>query len=128
VERFSIVVPALLPLFFAYVGVRTQLTLLSDVSSVLVCIGVVIVATLGKLGGSAFAARATGMTWREALTIGALMNTRGLMELVALNIGYDLGILTPAIFAILVVMALVTTMLTGPLLTVFGRGLRVSSV
>jgi Kef-type K+ transport system membrane component KefB len=79
------------------------------------------VATLGKLGGSAFAARATGMAWREALTIGALMNTRGLMELVALNIGYDLGILTPAIFAILVVMALVTTMLTGPLLTLFGR-------
>jgi len=121
VERFSIVVPALLPLFFAYVGVRTQLTLLSDATGVLVCLGVVVVATLGKLGGSAFAARATGMAWREALTIGALMNTRGLMELVALNIGYDLGILTPAIFAILVVMALVTTMLTGPLLTVFGQ-------
>jgi Kef-type K+ transport system membrane component KefB len=77
------------------------------------------VAILGKLGGSAAAARFTGMSWREALQLGALMNTRGLMELVALNIGYDLGILPPRIFTMLVIMALLTTMLTGPLLTMF---------
>ena len=61
------------------------------------------------------------MSWRESLQLGALMNTRGLMELIALNLGYDLGILTPRIFTMLVIMALVTTMLTGPLLTLFGR-------
>jgi len=121
VERFAIVVPALLPLFFAYIGVRTEITLLHDASSILACLAVIAVATLGKLGGSALAARWTGTPWRDALALGALMNTRGLMELVALNIGYDLGILTPAIFAILVVMALVTTIATGPLLKLFYR-------
>jgi Kef-type K+ transport system membrane component KefB len=119
VERFSIVTPALLPLFFAYIGVRTQITLLHDTTSLGACIAVILVATLGKLGGSAIGARITGMPWRDALAIGALMNTRGLMELIALNIGYDLGILTPSIFAILVVMALVTTIGTGPLLRLF---------
>jgi Kef-type K+ transport system membrane component KefB len=77
---------------------------------------VVLVASAGKLGGSALAARITGVPWREALQLGVLMNTRGLMELIAVNIAYDLGILTPAMFAILVVMALVATIATGPLL------------
>ena len=123
VERLGFVTPALLPLFFAYVGVRTELTLLLDVRSMLVCLFVIAVATAGKLGGSALAARVTGAAWRESLALGALMNTRGLMELIALNIGYDLGILTPAMFAILVLMALVTTAATGPLVTWFmGRG------
>jgi Kef-type K+ transport system membrane component KefB len=117
VDRLAFVTPALLPLFFAYVGVRTELTLLLDVRSLVVCLAVIGVATAGKLGGSAVAARATGTPWREALALGALMNTRGLMELIALNIAYDLGILTPAMFAILVVMALFTTAATGPLLT-----------
>lgn len=126
-ERFSVVVAALLPLFFAYVGVRTEIALLHDWSGVLVCLAVIAVATLGKLGGSSIAARLTGMPWRDALSLGALMNTRGLMELVALNIGYDLGILTPAIFAVLVVMALVTTIGTAPLLEVMRlRGSEVS--
>lgn len=116
-ERLSLITPALLPLFFAYVGVRTQLTLIHDASTLLVCAAVVIVATIGKLGGSAVAARITGAPWREALALGALMNTRGLMELIAVNIAYDLGILTPSMFAILVVMAIVATMATGPLLT-----------
>ena len=62
-----------------------------------------------------------GMGWRDALQLGALMNTRGLMELIALNIGYDLGILSPRIFTMLVIMALATTMLTGPLLSLFGK-------
>ncbi len=118
VENFSSVL--LLPLFFAYTGLRTQIGLLHDPQSWLLCLLIVAVATLGKLGGSAVTARFTGMGWRESLQLGALMNTRGLMELIALNIGYDLGILSPRIFAMLVIMALVTTMLTGPLLTLFG--------
>lgn len=109
----------LLPLFFAFTGLRTQIGLLGDLEGWLVCAAIVAVATLGKLGGSAVAARLTGMPWSDSLQLGALMNTRGLMELIALNIGYDLGILSPRIFAMLVVMALVTTLLTGPLLTLF---------
>jgi Kef-type K+ transport system membrane component KefB len=121
VDRLAIVSPALLPLFFAYTGLRTELTALGDVRSWAVCLAIIGVATAGKLGGSAVAARLTGMHWRDALSLGALMNTRGLMELVALNIGYDLGILTPAMFAIMVVMALVTTIATGPLLGLIER-------
>jgi Kef-type K+ transport system membrane component KefB len=122
VESFSAVL--LLPLFFAFTGLRTQIGLLADVRGWLLCLAIVGVATLGKLGGSAVAARFTGMGWRESLQLGALMNTRGLMELIALNIGYDLGVLSPRIFTMLVVMALTTTMLTGPLLTLFGRHAR----
>lgn len=118
VENFSTVL--LLPLFFAYTGLRTQIGLLDDLEGWLLCLLIIAVATLGKLGGSAVAARCTGMGWRDSLQLGALMNTRGLMELIALNIGYDLGILSPRIFAMLVIMALATTMLTGPLLTLFG--------
>jgi Kef-type K+ transport system membrane component KefB len=117
VENFSTVF--LLPLFFAFTGLRTQLGLLHDAQGWLVCLLIVAVATLGKLGGSAIAARFAGMGWGESLQLGALMNTRGLMELIALNIGYDLGILSPQIFTMLVIMALVTTVLTGPLLTLF---------
>jgi K+:H+ antiporter len=118
VENFSSVL--LLPLFFAFTGLRTQIGLLNDVQGWLLCLGIIAVATLGKLGGSAMAARWSGMNWSESLQLGALMNTRGLMELIALNIGYDLGILSPRIFTMLVIMALATTMLTGPLLTLFG--------
>jgi len=117
VESFSTVL--LLPLFFAFTGLRTQIGLLNDVQSWLICLAIIAVATFGKLGGSALAARLTGMNWSESLQLGALMNTRGLMELIALNIGYDLGIFSPRIFAMLVIMALVTTALTGPLLTFF---------
>jgi Kef-type K+ transport system membrane component KefB len=78
------------------------------------------VAIAGKLGGSTLAARWTGMSWHDALSIGALMNTRGLMELIALNIGYDLGILSPRLFAMMVLMALATTFMAGPLLWIFG--------
>lgn len=118
IENFSSVL--LLPLFFVFTGLRTQIGLLNDVEGWLICLAIIAVATLGKLGGSAVTARITGMNWRDSLQLGALMNTRGLMELIALNIGYDLGILSPRIFAMLVIMALVTTMLTGPLLTLFG--------
>ena len=119
VENFSSVL--LLPLFFAFTGLRTQIALLNDFSGWLVCIVIIAVATAGKLGGSAVTARLTGLQWREALQLEALMNTRGLMELIALNIGYDLGILSPRIFAMLVIMALATTLMTGPLFTLFGK-------
>ncbi|MGA3170801.1 MAG: cation:proton antiporter [Chthoniobacteraceae bacterium] len=119
VESFSSVL--LLPLFFAFTGLRTQFGLLHGAQAWLICGGIILVATLGKLGGGSLTARLTGMPWREALQLGALMNTRGLMELIALNVGYDLGILSPRIFTMLVVMALVTTAMTGPLLTLFGK-------
>jgi Kef-type K+ transport system membrane component KefB len=76
----------------------------------------VLIATVGKLGGTMLTARLTGVNWHDSFALGALMNTRGLVELIALNIGYDLGILSPRIFAMLVIMALVTTCMTGPLL------------
>ncbi|RYD27927.1 MAG: cation/H(+) antiporter [Verrucomicrobiaceae bacterium] len=124
IENFSSVL--LLPLFFAFTGLRTQVGLLNDWQGWLLCLGIIGVATVGKLGGSAVTARLTGMSWSDSLQLGALMNTRGLMELIALNIGYDLGILPPRIFTMLVIMALATTMLTGPLLTLFGSRRTVS--
>jgi Kef-type K+ transport system membrane component KefB len=111
---------ALLPLFFAFTGLRTQIGLLNDWQSWLACAGIIIVAIAGKLGGSALAARLSGMNWPDSLSIGVLMNTRGLMELVALNIGYDLGILPDRIFAIMALMALITTCMTAPLLSLIG--------
>jgi Kef-type K+ transport system membrane component KefB len=110
-----------LPVFFAFSGLRTQIGLLNGTRDWLICLVIIAVATAGKLGGSALAARLTGMKWRESLQLGALMNTRGLMELIALNIGYDMGILSQRIFTMLVIMALVTTIMTGPLVTFFGR-------
>jgi Kef-type K+ transport system membrane component KefB len=118
VESFSSVL--LLPLFFAFTGLRTQIGLLHDATGWFTCLCIILVATIGKLGGSAVAARLTGMEWNESLQLGALMNTRGLMELIAINIGYDLGILSPQIFTMLVIMALATTAMTGPLLTLLG--------
>jgi Kef-type K+ transport system membrane component KefB len=111
----------LLPLFFAFSGLRTHVGLLNDTTSWLVCLAIIGVATLGKLGGTMVTARLTGMNWNDSFALGALMNTRGLVELVALNIGYDLGILPPRIFAMMVLMALVTTFLTGPLLNLADR-------
>jgi len=108
---------ALLPLFFAFTGLRTQISLLNDWQSWLACAGIIAVAIAGKLGGSMMAARWSGMSWTDSVSIGVLMNTRGMMELVVLNIGYDLGILPGRIFAIMVLMALVTTCMTGPLLS-----------
>ena len=108
---------ALLPLFFVYTGLRTQVTLLNDWQSWALCGVIILVAIAGKLGGSMLMSRFTGMSWSQSFSIGALMNTRGLVELVVLNIGYDLGILSGRIFAMMVLMALVTTFMTGPLLS-----------
>lgn len=116
-DRLEMIVSILLlPLFFAFTGLRTQIGLLDDATSWLICLAVIAVAVAGKLGGSTLAARWTGMGWRDSFAVGALMNTRGLMELVVLNIGYDLGILSGKVFAVMVVMALATTFMTGPLL------------
>ena len=89
---------------------------MNDASAWLVCVGIICLATFGKLGGSSVVARLMGLNWHDAFSLGALMNTRGLVELIALNIGYDLGILSPAIFTMMVLMALVTTFMTSPLL------------
>jgi Kef-type K+ transport system membrane component KefB len=106
----------LLPIFFAYTGLRTQIGLL-DHGSLWIYTGLIILAaTVGKFGGASVAARASGLSWREASAIGILMNTRGLMELVILNIGRDLGVITDAVFAMMVIMAVVTTALTTPIL------------
>lgn len=106
----------LLPLFFAYSGLRTRIGLLDDAQDWAWCAVIIAVACLGKFGGSAIAARLVGLPWREAGAIGVLMNTRGLMELIVLNIGLDLGVLTPRLFTMMVIMALVTTWITSPLL------------
>jgi Kef-type K+ transport system membrane component KefB len=111
----DVVTVVLLPLFFAFSGLRTKIGLLDDAESWLACAAVVAVAVGGKLGGGTFAARLTGASWREATTIGVLMNTRGLMELVVLNVGLDLGVISDRVFAMMVVMALVTTWMTSPL-------------
>ncbi len=108
---------ALLPLFFAFTGLRTEINLLNDWNSWLMCAVIIAVAIAGKLVGSMLMARWTGMNWHDSFSIGVLMNTRGLMELVVLNIGYDLGILPARIFAIMVIMAIVTTSMAGPLLS-----------
>ncbi|MGQ3013929.1 MAG: cation:proton antiporter domain-containing protein, partial [Flavobacteriales bacterium] len=114
----------LLPLFFVFTGLRTQIGLLNDPYLWKVTALIIAVAVTGKFAGSAIAARIVGQNWKDSLTLGALMNTRGLMELVVLNIGYDLGVLTPEIFAMMVIMALVTTIMTGPALDLIGRVFR----
>ncbi len=114
----------LLPLFFAFTGLRTQIGLLSSWMDWLICGGLIAVAITGKLGGSMLAARFIGMSWKDAFSVGTLMNTRGLVELIVLNVGYDLGILSPRIFTMMVVMALVTTLMTGPVLSMLGFGWR----
>ncbi len=106
----------LLPLFFVFTGLRTQIGLIDDPHLWAVTGFIVLIAVTGKFVGSALAARYVRQSWKDSLTIGALMNTRGLMELVILNIGYDLGVLSPQIFAMMVIMALVTTIMTGPAL------------
>ncbi len=105
-----------LPLFFVYTGLRTEIGLLNNIGLWEICGLIILVAVVGKFVGSAFASKFVGHSWKDSLTIGALMNTRGLMELVVLNIGYDLGVLAPQIFAMMVIMALVTTFMTGPAL------------
>ena len=112
----DLVVVLLLPVFFAFTGMRTQIGLVHGTRDWMACILIIGVASLGKFGGSFLAARWTGSDWREAASLGVLMNTRGLMELIVLNIGLDLGVLSPVLFTMFVLMALVTTLVTTPIL------------
>jgi Kef-type K+ transport systems, membrane components len=119
IEDISMVM--LLPIFFVLTGLRTQIGLLNDSSLLGICLLIILLAIVGKFAGSAIAARISGESTYESLCIGALMNTRGLMELIILNIGYDLGILNAQVFTMMVIMALVTTFMTSPLLSLFNR-------
>jgi Kef-type K+ transport system membrane component KefB len=116
----TIVSILLLPLFFALTGMRTRLDLLSGASTWMWTAVVLIVAVAGKVGGAVLAARLTGQTWRDAMALGAMLNTRGLVELIVLNIAYSAHVFSPTLFTMLVVMALVTTMMTSPILNLLG--------
>jgi Kef-type K+ transport system membrane component KefB len=110
----------LLPLFFALTGMRTRLDLLTG-SRIWLWTGLVlVVAVAGKMGGAVLAARWTGQSWRDAAALGALLNTRGLVELIVLNIAYNAHVFSPTLFTMLVMMALVTTMMTTPMLNLLG--------
>lgn len=111
-----------LPVFFAFTGLRTEIGLLETLSDWGWCAVIIAVATLGKWGGTTMAARVLGLDWRTSGTLGILMNTRGLVELIVLNIGLDLGVITPRLFTMLVIMAVATTMMTSPVLTWILRG------
>ena len=114
----TITITLLLPLFFAFTGLRTNIGLLKGPQMWFYCGLIILVAAVGKLGGSMAAARWAGMPWREAAGLGTLMNTRGLMGLVILDIGLDIKIISPALFSMMVVMALVTTFMTTPVLEI----------
>jgi Kef-type K+ transport system membrane component KefB/nucleotide-binding universal stress UspA family protein len=122
----DLVLVLFLPLFFAFSGLRTQIGLLETARDWLFCGGIIGVACLGKFGGVTLAGRISGLPWRESSALGILMNTRGLVELVVLNIGLDLGVIGSKLFTMLVLMALVTTFMTTPLLDrVYPKHLRV---
>jgi Kef-type K+ transport system membrane component KefB len=112
----AVAVPVLLPLFFVQTGLRTDLGGLHRASEWLWAAAILAVAVAGKWGGAALAARTAGQDARSSLVIGTLMNCRGLTELIVLNIGYDMGVIGPEVFTMLVLMALVTTALTAPVL------------
>lgn len=110
----------LLPAFFVLAGTRTDVGLIHGTAAWGVCLLIVVVATVGKVGGSFLASRATGLPSREAVALGVLMNTRGLMEIIVLNIGLELGVISPTLFAMMVLMALATTFATAPALRWLG--------
>lgn len=117
----NLIVILFLPVFFATTGLKTQITLMNRPEHWLWCVVIILVASIGKIGGAGLSAKFTGFSWRDSGAIGILMNTRGLMELIVLNLGLELGILSPAIFAMFVVMAIVTTLMTTPLYVLVSR-------
>jgi Kef-type K+ transport system membrane component KefB len=117
----DITIVLFLPIFFAFTGLKTTIGLLTDGNLWGYCLLIISIAIIGKLGGAMFASRATGLAWREAGAVGILLNTRGLVELIILNIGLDAGIISPTVFTIMVLMALVTTGITTPLLQLIYR-------
>lgn len=123
VERIeSLSLALLLPLFFALIGLRTRIDLLSSRSALGYGLAILAIAVAGKLAGATFAAMATGLEWRDSLGLGILMNTRGLVELVILNAALDLGVCSPELFTMMVLMALITTFMTTPMLSLMGIG------
>jgi Kef-type K+ transport system membrane component KefB len=110
-----------LPAFFAFTGMRTEIGLMISWQDWAICSGIVAVATFGKFGGTYLAARVSGLPKPQSAALGILMNTRGLVELIVLNIGLDIGVLSPRLFTMLVIMALATTFLTGPALDLLTR-------
>jgi Kef-type K+ transport system membrane component KefB len=119
--RLDMVVSVLLlPFFFALTGMRTRLDLLHGANMWFWTAVVLLAAIAGKMGGAVLAARWTGQTWKDACALGALLNTRGLVELIVLNIAYNAHVFSPALFTMLVVMALITTMMTTPILDLLG--------
>lgn len=118
----------LLPLFFALTGLRSEIGLLNSADAWIICGGIIVIAVFGKLIGSALASKYMGFSWRDSFALGILMNTRGLMELVVLNIGYEMGILSTELFTMFVVMALATTIMTGPFLNLVTRGFKEAKI
>jgi Kef-type K+ transport system membrane component KefB len=112
----------LLPAFFAYTGMRTEISLVAGWQDWLITAAIILVATVGKFGGTLAAARFTGLDWRTSSALGILMNTRGLMELVVLNVGLDMGVISPKLFAMMVIMAVATTFATTPILMWLTKG------
>ena len=116
------VVVLFLPAFFAFTGLRTELHLVRGAEQWGLCLTITLVACLGKFGGTAVASRMNGFDWRRSVALGALMNTRGLMELIVLNVGLDQGVISSTLFSMMVVMAVVTTVAAGPVLDALARG------
>jgi Kef-type K+ transport system membrane component KefB len=117
----DLVVVLFLPAFFAFTGLRTELHLLDGVEAWAICLAITVVACLGKFGGTAAAAGWSGLGWRNAVALGGLMNTRGLMELIVLNVGLDQGVISPTLFSMMVVMAVATTLAGAPILDLLAR-------
>jgi Kef-type K+ transport system membrane component KefB len=118
----DLVVVLFLPAFFALTGLRTQLGALDGAAQWGLCLAITAVACLGKFGGTTAAARmVSGLGWRDSVALGALMNTRGLMELIVLNVGLERGLISPTLFSMMVVMAVVTTLAAGPVLDGLAR-------
>ena len=117
-ERLEDIVRVMfLPAFFAFTGLRTEIGLVNTLDDWLLCGAIIAVATAGKFGGTVLASKAVGLDWRDSAALGILMNARGLVELIVLNIGLDLGVISPRLFTMLVIMALVTTLMTSPILS-----------
>ena len=111
-----------LPIFFTLTGLRTDFGSITGRAALITCVVVILAASVGKFGGCSLVAKLSGFTWREAFSVGIMMNTRGLMELIVLNTGYDLGIISKPVFCLFVIMALASTYMTSPVLRRLIRG------
>lgn len=120
IEDFTLIF--LLPIFFVYTGLQINIVFVSNTIFWVTCLLIIIVAIAGKFGGSALASRLAGESVKDSLSLGALLNTRGLMELVVLNIGYELGLISLQLFTMMIIMALITTMMTGPIFNLINKG------